>query len=430
MALGSYLPSFLYVKLDTDINLNPLNNPRLPDQVRATFAHEYVHFLQNISGGFGQLYTWNTYDRLRKYIVDINGDPSPELEIPLEGDVVHREKQIKAIRNNIQGGSVVPALMNDSKSQIIAYSLVKDEEYSILYPERPELSHVVLTLSDGLLTKPYFFGETAVSEMMAYLMEQKFSSKNPVPIPEYPYMVCRKLGEYIGTDLMENDSFAFALCDVSLLSLHPGYMFFKILKQMVDEKFKPVRAEDIFDFGINFLYGSGIKVYEDYHDQMKGAVYLIKQMLPDVSMVPTADWITYLYEKGYEIREKYPYFLIKLFNEPTLFEGYWTNIIHQFGYPVLVNKSNQRFFLAPTDLVIIEKDIRPVYLMALDAVRNTLVVSDTKCCKLLPYCDALGKESQIDKRCLKAPWQRAVDKPTCPYGMLWFHYGLHSKTVV
>ncbi len=428
MAFGNYLTSFLRIFINTDKDLGNLKSKTLTDYEQGVFVHEYTHFLQNITSSFGQLHVWNTYDRLRQYIADIQKSKKTELKLPLGGSIAEEQHNLWRIRKMMEGNGRVAHGIDDTSTRIVKHSFVKDEVYAAMHPGKGDLYHLKLDLVDKYNDETqYIFGEIAVSEMMAYLMELKYY-KGPVP-PVYPYMACLKLGEYMGTALLTNDEFLFALCDVSLLSGYPGVMFYRILNDIIQQGIQLKSAEDMFDHGINYMYAQGWQVYEDYEKNMNGAIHVIAQLLPHTNMEPTIEWVAYLLRVGLKVRKETPYLMINLYREPELFDGYWNAIMLQFGNPSLHNNVNQRWFKAPYDIVAIENQIEPLYLLAIQEIRSTLIEGNYSC-GLYSYCDTRKDGTIVDDRCKYEPWERANDEQKCAYGALWFLYGLSEKNVV
>lgn len=429
MEYGSYLTSFLRIYINTDQDLGQLNADNLGDHEKGIFAHEYTHFLQNITSSFGQMHVWATYDLLRQYVAHIQKNGEEDLKLPLSGAIADNQRRLILVRRKMQGDDSIKQLMEESCTKVIGHQFVKDEIFTQIYPDRNILKHLELDLRDnkGIKMK-YLFGETAVSETMAYLMELKHY-KGP-KAPEYPYRACQHLGEYMGTKLLLNDELLFALCDVSLLSGFPGTMFFSIMEDLIQKNEKPNSAEAMFDYGVRYMYGNGIQVFEQYEKNMRGAVHMMSQLLPHPKMKPTVEWISYLLQYGYKTRTETPHLMINLYKEPKLFHGYWENIMMQFGNPSLHNNSNTRYFKAPFDLLEIKDIIDPIYLIAVQEVMSRLIQKNNKQCRLYKYCANSENGLKVDDRCKNTPWERAKDEEKCAFGALWFLYGLKDKTVV
>jgi hypothetical protein len=89
----------------------------------------------------------------------------------------------------------------------------------------------------------------------------------------------------------------------------------------------------------------------------------------------------------------------------------------QFGNPSLHNNAHRRWFKAPYDLAAIEQKIEPLYLLAIQEIRDTLIDGQYSC-RLYSYCDERKDGSIVDDRCKYEPWQRAKDEKKCAYGAL------------
>jgi hypothetical protein len=428
MAYGTYLTSFLRIYIETDKSLKQLDT--VDPHEAGMFTHEYTHFLQNITSSFGQMHVWGTYDRLRQYIAGIQKNGEEELKVPLTGAIADEQRGLLIIRANMKGDERVIQFMEDSTTKVVGHRFVKDEEHAKVYPDRSDLNHLELSVKDAKgWPGKYLFGETAVSETMAYLMERKYYQGGS-PAPEYPYRAGQHLAEYMGAKWVENEELLFALCDVSLLSGYPGTIFFRIIEDLQAKKIEPKSAEELFDYGIQFMYGSGIQVFEQYENNMNGALHVLGQLLPHPDMEPTIEWGRYLLLMGFRIRKETPHLMINLYREPALFKGYWNKIMLQFGNPSLHNKTTERLFKAPYDRREIEDLIDPIHLLAVHEVLMTLVQKDKKVCGLYKYCEESTNGPKVDDRCKNAPWLRAKDEKTCAYGALWSLYGLSAKTVI
>lgn len=124
MPLGTYLPSYFEITVNTSESLN--NIYLLPEKERGAYYHEYLHFLQDTTTTFGLLKTWNAYDRLRQLIVSIQKDIG-EIVLPLKNAAQEEQEKYLSFLNKIQGTSapnVHPEF--DNKFQIKEINLVDD----------------------------------------------------------------------------------------------------------------------------------------------------------------------------------------------------------------------------------------------------------------------------------------------------------------
>lgn len=428
MELGTYLTSFLRIYINTNLELDSMRKDNLTDYEKRVFVHEYTHFLQNIGGTFGHLHAWHTYDRLRQYIADLHAQGVKEIAIPLTGAVADEQERLLRMRKRMQGSYKVRDGMDDGSTKITNIRLKKDEDMEIQFPGSALVHHLVLELKDGEgEAMEYIFGEAVVSEAMALLMESKYFETDPAT--NFPYHACRLLAVHLETNLMDSDEILFALCDVALMASYPGMMFYRILLDMHQKEFKPQSGEEVINYGIKFMEEAGWDVYGDFEKSMNGACHVIKTLFQHPIFTDTVEWICYLFRLGFQCRVETPYFMIQLFREPTAFEGFWNNVMAQWGNPELHNNTPKRAFAAPLALKNKETTIEPIMLLALKEVQETLLNGKTHC-DLHQFCRHNTNGLIVDERCNEAPWLRSSDEPTCAYGALWAALGLRGKKVV
>ena len=426
MTFGNYLTSFLRIYINTNLPLDNLKSEDLADYEKAIFLHEYTHFLQNITGAFGHLHAWNTYDRIRQHLADQEVVQNPLIQLPFTGEVAEEQERYKRIRTRMIGSYKLRDGMDDSTSQIESLRFRRDQDVAIIHPNTP-VHHLVLSLIDGNgNTMEYTLGEAAVSEAMAMLMETKHFQLDPPP--NLPYNVCHMLTQHMNANFMDNIEFLFALCDVSMLSSYPGITFYRILQDMQLRDFTPNSAEQVIDYGLNFLYQRGWNVWEDYQTSMEGTCHVLQTLLTDPVLTPTVNWVVYLFHMGFHCRRENPYFMVRLYREPVVYEGLWNNVVAQFGTPEMHNNSPIRYFRAPLDLQEETDNILPITMLALNEVQLTLF--NGKCeCDLYDFCRRSTNGLLVDERCVTSPWLRAQDNPTCAYGAVWTSFGLCEKQV-
>jgi hypothetical protein len=363
---------------------------------------------------------------LRQHIADPAVRESTEVLIPFNGEVADEQERFLRIRKRMVGNYRLNDGMDDTTTRIQSLRFIRDQDIEAIEPVPPAY-HLLLSLQDDSSNAmDYILGEAAVSEAMAMLMESKHFQLDPPP--NYPYNACRILAQHMGADFMNNNEFLFALCDVSLLSSYPGIMFYRILQNMQLNEFVPEFAEQVIDYGIQFLYSIGWDVWRDYEKSMNGTCYVIRALFNDPVFSETVQWVTYLFQMGFRSRNLNPYFMVQLYREPVAFEGAWNMVVAQFGTPELQNNSPIRFFNPPLELRAIQDQIMPITMFALNEVKQTLFDGKTEC-GLYDYCRRSTNGLIVDERCIHAPWQRSQDNPTCAYGAIWISFGLHEKTV-
>jgi hypothetical protein len=420
---GSYVPSYLLIKIQIPDSLANITNLAKVDQ--AVFLHEYTHFLQNISGGFGHAHIWNTYDQLRQLLSDEQMNPADEIKIPIRNEVATRQRLFMKTLRTVSGNKFVPDGIDDKTALVSSVKLVKDADFEKLNPGS-NIWFLNLRLRDNKNNvADYLFGDTAVSETMAYLMEKKFFGGEE--INNFPYRSCQKLGEWMGTTLLENDEWLFALCDVAMLTSYPGRMFYQILLEMYQRDFLPDVAEHIYDYGLRLMYQNGWRVWDDFENNKNGAKIVLSDLIQHPIFIETVEWFKYILESGYQSRINNQYFMLELYRAADPYSGMWKNVMAQFGTPQIHNALGERFFSAPIELKKLEEKIEPLFLLSLQQINNTLMFGQAHCD--LYRCCEKAPNIEEDERCKTAPWERAKDEKKCAYGSLWKLYDFAKKKV-
>lgn len=426
---GAYVPSYLLMKINTPDSISNIKELRPEDQL--TFIHEYTHYLQNITGCCGMSQIWSTYDQLRQVISNEQKNGEAEFSVPLSNDVIEKQKLFIRTLRTVSGSRYLSSSMSDDSASIRNVRFVLDDNFQKLAPYA-KTYFVEFDLIDAKgASEIYKFGDTAVSETMAYLMETKY-----FPISEeinnFPYRCCQKLGDWMKTDILKDNEILFALCDISLVSPYPGRAFYQILLEIVQKRISITNADEIYKFGEEVLQSIGFNIWDEFKNAKQGAITVLEEIFNHDIFKATVTWLKYILESGYQSRLLTPNFMLQLYRESNQYEGLWKNALAQFGTPMIYNYFEERFFSSPIELKQIETEIEPLFLIASQQVYNTLLKGYNKddnncglyrCCKKSP-------NAVVDDRCIEAPWGRIKDEKLCAYAALWVLYGLSGKRMI
>ncbi len=420
---GTYEDSYLVIRLNIFESLEKLKELDPVDQ--ALFFHEYTHFLQNITGVFGRNHIWQTYDRIRQVISSIQKENPAEIIIALRNEESGRQRKLNRITNRNTGKFGLPDGMDDSTAVITGYSIDGDNEMDEIKPGN-NVKFVTLQISDGSGSScEYRFGDIAVAETMSYLMEYKhFKSE----WDNFPYKSCFLFSKLLGLDLEAKPELMFAICDAAMFSSYPGWMFHEIIMRMLHVGFIPENPEDIYQFAFDVIKDNGMDVWHDLEQSRKGIHVVLERLLANGNFKETLDWLKYILDSGYEARKQNMFFMLHAYREPNLFEGFWQNVVAQFGTPQIINAKNERVFSAPFELKSIEGKIDPVFLLGLKQLNETLISAKTSC-ELYDIYRKNTNGLEVDKRCLEAPWERSNDQIGCAFTIFWANFGLSEREV-
>lgn len=422
---GTYVPCYLLIKLkQTEKPLNKISDLDEADQ--RIFFHEYTHFFQDITGGFGHSHIWQTYDKFRQIISNLQKSDLKEIDIPLSNPVIEKQAIWENILKTIEGSYLIKDGVDSKTAFVPDVSLYIDDDFRKMYPEKMlHFLRLVVRDENGRESR-YNFGESAVSETMAYLMESKMFGDQEVN--DFPYKACQKVAGYFNTSLTDNKEWLFALCDVAMLCPYPGMAFYTILLDMHHAGFVPKEAEQIYEFANSAMHKRGWDMWKVFEENKNGAVHVIKELFNHEIFLETSEWFAYLLETGFAFRKANPFFMLHLYRENSPYEGTWKTISETFGTPQLQNSKEERYFMAPKPLEEKKNKIEPLFLISLKQILNTLVEASYKC-ELIECCRNAKIGPEVDYRCVSDPWTRADDQQTCAYGAQWFLMGLSKLKV-
>lgn len=422
---GSYLPAYLLIDLKettTDIKSIREIDPR--DQ--RTFFHEYTHFLQNITTSFGHAHTWFMYDRTRQVIADLRKNNSKQLKLPLVNPTIDHQKTVQEVMNSLEG-SYPSKGVDDATAKVTKVNMYDSPSFRKMYPHS-SIHFLNLHLKDDLgRMTDYHFGESAVSETMANLMEERLYG--PHQIRNFPYRAGLRLAEYVYPEFAENDEWIFALCDLAMCCPYPGMAFYTMLLDFSRSDFLPIHSEDIYSYGERQMVERGWNIWSEFKKNKDGATYVLTKLLDHPFFKETLQWFIHLLETGYQYRENTPAFMLGLYRSPDAFSGLWKDIYEMFGTPMSRTQDHKRYFWAPSKLQAIEDKIDPIFLISMKQVNDTLFDGKHRC-GLFEICDKAQKGAVTDFRCISEPWLRSKDDPTCAFGAQWQLYGLADKKIM
>ena len=185
--LGYYLPSFLFIKINTDESLDNLNI--LEESTLSTLSHEYFHFLQDIFTTNGLFKIIETVDRLKEANNTIQSNGTDKFTIPY----VAPSDSITQL--NLDLFSVYEG---DAKCAITYNKIIdiKKEENGLIpgYEQVPMISVYVENTYTGLKSI-FAFGSVCIAESMAYLLEDLLFGG--VQVPSVPYRVVEEVCNFI-----------------------------------------------------------------------------------------------------------------------------------------------------------------------------------------------------------------------------------------
>jgi hypothetical protein len=422
---GKYLTSFLEIFVNTEKDL--INLALLDTIEQGTYYHEYFHYIQDVTTCSGLSKIWNGFDRFRQLIASIMPDTITEVYVPLEGPIVSEQKKHMDFLEDLRGsGQITDVTLEVANTYKISEVICEvDPQIAEYFPESEATKIKLHLVSDGNREKHFLFGEAAISETMAFLIEKKFfpTLNN---LPKYPYQVARDLAEFIYPEILQFEENIFALCDVSLLHNMPGWAFFEILKLMQQEKVIPKSGEEVIQFGYYF--------YEekkwDFHAYMESADEALQnisnQLFGHSHFESTKILFQASIERGRLLRFNEPYAVLNIYKSSDALSYNFYKAFNFLGGPHAVNNLGKRFLRIPLGMEDLIDSIHPQHFRVIWQLSKFLL-DGLRACSLRSMCEASENKIEVDDRCENFPWKRAEDEFGCPYAAFWGLYNFHKK---
>ncbi|MCF2611244.1 hypothetical protein I6E75_13545 [Prevotella copri] len=428
--LGSYMPSFFYMKLGFPFYDNPETLFRLSNKELSTFIHEYIHFLQDISSFslLNNAYVYSEYiHSVTNYIYKLpHGVFSVPLKMPYNLDNVDLNKFINS------------TCMGDFRTRdSIFIKRVEFKRIKVPYKNKivNELSIPFLYLTDGTELK---FGTCAIMESMAYLIE-RLITKGSVTPPDYPYQTAEYVACWEYEEFAKDKLCLIALCDLALQFNNPGEKFVQTLRDMKSEGYIPQTPEDLYK-----------RIYQQ-SCSMLGKITTLPMCLIDMGNMVQDRLKKYLNDShfdffhktirsfigfGIENRLRHPYFMIDLVRDGyALYNKTFLMIRERIDSPLIVDSENN-FTCLPS---VGESDGGSFpYFLAVNELYKCFSEGSTVC-EMYDFCNStvehaneiFGENWQhmipiVDDNCWQRPWLKINDARLCPYAFLWKHWKLQD----
>lgn len=433
--LGFYEPGFIHLNIKTDDNLDKLNdflNADFKEEWGATFLHEYIHFLQDLTTPHGLLNFIHQIEFLKnanKEILNLNQNA---FIVPIEPDNKH---------NILANGRLLNIYYGVNRTDHAAHSA--DKITYEKYTSEPQL--VELKDDDSIGVKMFFvhyvdenakspvkchFGSRQIKESMAHIIQRQYDLDSTKNHPDNPYRLVNIILENELIDFNITDEFAIALCDASLFSYNPAQLFFSTIDRLKKDNRQSFKStKEIYDYILSeykaeTLEGETKTLIELYHSNIK----IAKKQFNDTSIAavyePNRVWFSKILDRAQILRtQKIDFFTSLVETDGTLskvFEEIWTSL----GTPFLTNEEFKGSFLPPSNIPNIV-EIKPYFPKVFKSIKVTYM--GKKQCHMYKLCVA-AKPDITNNLCKTEPWKRTEMEELCPYAQMWKSWGLSDKT--
>jgi hypothetical protein len=425
LELGScyYKPAFFNMKIDLPIDMEDLKT--IPEGAMGLYFHEYIHFIQDISTiyGLSNMSIINYYIQSCAHYIEKKKNHSFDVPIELEKIVDKSNNNDYGLSNfklkPIYIGS--PIQTKSKKITDFDYKIVKYE-----YEQNKKIDKVIISFTDteNGIKRELEFGGNHVCEGMAYLCEQ-YNYENILPkAEEYPYLIVKKIVEKDYPEILDDKILLIAICDISLMSYHPGLSFIRILKYIKDDSFFKIERtiEEIYSKCLEFIKGNHI----DFNILVDNVKNEISKYFNAVYYDDIKEWIELMFDRIKIFRTEIPSFIIDIvvYGKPNT-NKFFASLFRLIGSPLVLNGEDVGTIGLPFKFNPTSNNFNPEIFLAINQVLKIFIMDKPIQCELKQFC--LKSENlnlNVDKNCDIAPWKKAKDEHLCPVGQIWHHWAL------
>lgn len=409
--LGFYVPSYMFLKINEYFNEHSFADIMLSP----VFFHEFVHYLQDISTTYGMM----------SFISNISC-------IQSDAYVAEHSKLAVKLPISKQVGS---ASHNDE----LTSTLIGDDSG----PDNPVITHIdrgyfihnyYPSMRLKVSGREYIFGVVAIHETMAYLSEQVLF-KSFAPSPDLPYSAGLYVADFIYPGFSKDILNVIALCDASLMCCNPPEVFCYSLEIMRANNIHPKSYQDVYAIVSELIeYPKQYSHYDLYDINAKEALNSLRSYLgQDTTFDKEFEFVKKSIQTIMDIRRNDPYFILDMLEKPFSLDNYKT-LLGKIKLPTTYNNNDEGFvdFRYPETCSIDFGVFRSMFEVSMffhHSVRDNSVPVQYEC-GLLNHCKSSPLKPHIDKRCYKAPWERAHENELCPFAKIWHRWGLTGKKVI
>ncbi len=218
--LGFFVPSFFYISLDTSAN----SLPYLNDEERATYTHEYIHFMQDITTGFGISRLIFSLHQLCDLFSNINDCTSFDDCLDSYYNLLENNSEKESTLNDFRNEYCDDKINDVSRRELINFKLDHKNYIAILEFKK---------LNNSRSSYTYRFSSCDIEEGMASFIQRKIFHTSADSIPRFPYKIMEEVVDYIAPSRL-TDVELIQLCDLALQSTSPGYAFITLLLDVKD----------------------------------------------------------------------------------------------------------------------------------------------------------------------------------------------------
>ena len=416
--LGYYTPSFfaIYCLLN-----NNSNNILKSDVELSVLAHEYFHFLQDVSTPFGLLNLCNYYNFVRYASHRILQSPKNRIKLPIK-------IRSKLLNSAINSFSIINPNNDDfTRTELLKYNLVLVKEPLKIVDNKIFQIYSLLDRAKGFR---YQIGSRDILESMAYAIERYlFGDQNPAPL--LPYQTVDVILNSLYPEFAGDLQIISVLCEIALYSSHPVEMFFAIIDRFKKEKYQVKSLNDIIKYsfrGLSFSILDGQR-NESFESAVSYSFECASKQIFEFLKAPQFksiwQWSETVLNNAFTKRTNDRAFITQSLMNSNGKTNLFSFMKSEIGIPVIINGNGEAFSFdqaAFSDMLLLFPAIEQVF---------EQVLYEGSECKLFPICERAFLDKLISYNpssiCCDSPWNKAKENNLCPFANAWYSWGFSTK---
>lgn len=404
---GEYIIGFFVIGLDMQLYEGITLN-EFTEEEFATFVHEYIHFLQNITTTYGVTY-FNDNSKIIQLFISESYKYEEQIPYPIDIEKCGVENAYEEMElHSFYYGNCEHKKIH----HINAVKLEKDEIIELVIPNG-NLESINIYYDDK--EYPYVFGAACIQESMAYLIEcEKFNGiqRNN----ELPYNSCELVCEKLCPELKDRKDIIVAIAELSLMHYHSGKMFVELLRYIQTEGKEFKNTNEV----VRYFKEKISHLFDNYKLAVQETKETIDFLYPQATPFSNVnDWLKEMMLKGFHFRKDFYNLISRIMDFPKEHSRiFFAELVKAFRMPALCDNDNN----------IYSSDYDLSFALVPIAIFNEYRGEEKKC-YLYEYC----KESEVSifgNNCKDAPWLQSLQKRLCPFGIFWSYYSLAGKSML
>lgn len=445
---GSYYPAFLCMEVNTPEDLYYLCRYPLDERTEAVFLHEYIHYLQDLTTVSGLARIETIIDQI-KWVHGVAMSHN-KIKVPMDLNTWAYNIKPNAHSLSISKGDFK---VHDDKGHEIAADIISIVSFELIdttifyssgnkYHGKAVAQLIFNDQHD--IERKYNVGEMAISESMAYLIENHVYPNVLQKPSACPYFVVKKIAEWKMRRTID-DITLIAICDVCLLYALPGKALYDILEKLQYCK-TPINPAAVYMYGLGAEMADKFSRKKFWTDELATTIDTAKKQFSDLFVHPY--WNDFrmitnqVFDSALTLRIQNPRFFLEIAKGGCLpINKQINDCINKLGCLAIKTSTDAVYNFLPLETNALNLDSD--WFLSLHQLYNILFTNVAigrdnagkrilgMECKLKQWCrDSFRRKNELDitsssPNCSWSPWLNVSHKDLeqCSFGRIWAAFG-------